>query len=46
MKRIAGWIDEVLASGGDSAVIDRVRGEVRELCAAFPLPGGAQTIAS
>jgi len=40
MKRIAGWIDEVLASGGDADVIDRVRGEVRELCAAFPLPGG------
>ena len=39
MTRIAAWIDEVLGSGGDSATINRVRGEVRELCEAFPLPG-------
>ena len=38
MKRIGAWIDAVLASGGDAGVIDRVRGEVRELCAAFALP--------
>jgi glycine hydroxymethyltransferase len=39
MMRIAAWIDEVLASGGDEKTIKRVRGEVRELCEAFPLPG-------
>jgi glycine hydroxymethyltransferase len=39
MQRIAGWIDAVLDSVGDSGVIERVRGEVRELCRAFALPG-------
>ncbi len=46
MQRIAGWIDEVLASSGDAGVLERVRGEVRELCAAFPLPSGAAAVAS
>ncbi len=46
MGRIAGWIDAVLASEGDEAVIGRVRGEVREMCGAFALPTGASTIAS
>ena len=39
MQRIAGWIDAVLESGGGEGVIERIRGEVRELCAAFALPG-------
>ncbi len=38
MKTVAGWIDEVLSAGGDEAVIQRVGGEVRELCARFPVP--------
>ena len=42
MQRIAAWIDEVLASGGDNATIEKVRSEVRDLCEAFPLHG-AQT---
>jgi glycine hydroxymethyltransferase len=41
MKRIAGWIAEVLAHPDDAAVRDRVRGGVRELCQQFPAPAEA-----
>jgi glycine/serine hydroxymethyltransferase len=37
MRRIAGWIGRVLDAPGDTDRIDAVRGEVRELCKAFPL---------
>ncbi|MBE3599668.1 MAG: serine hydroxymethyltransferase [Limnochordaceae bacterium] len=37
MAQIAVWIDEVLSHPGDEAVRRRVRGEVRELCRAFPV---------
>jgi glycine hydroxymethyltransferase len=41
MEVIARWIDEgVDAAGrGDDTTIDRIAGEVRELTAAFPIPG-------
>ncbi len=35
--RIADWIADVLEAPGDDARIGRVLGQVRELCAAFPL---------
>jgi glycine hydroxymethyltransferase len=38
MRRIAGWIADVLAAPGDGAKIERVRGGVRELCQQFPAP--------
>ena len=38
MKLIAGWIDEVLNSGGNKSVIMRIRDGVRELCYRFPIP--------
>lgn len=38
MKKIAGWIGEVLAAPTDDAVLKRVRGQVRELCEHFPAP--------
>lgn len=38
MKTIAGWIDNVLRHQGDAKVIERVGGEVRELCEQFPVP--------
>jgi glycine hydroxymethyltransferase len=38
MKRIAGWIGEVLAAPAEEAVLKRVRGQVRELCEHFPAP--------
>ncbi len=37
MERIAGWMAEVLASPADAAIQQRVRGEVAQLAAKFPL---------
>ncbi len=39
MAQVASFIDRVLGSRGDASVCEQVRGEVRELCGAFPLPG-------
>jgi glycine hydroxymethyltransferase len=39
MGAIARWIDEVVAAVGDEDVLARIRGEVLELTAAFPVPG-------
>ena len=41
IEQTAAWIDRVLSSNGDDTTIDAVRGEVRDLCARFPLPGHA-----
>ncbi len=38
MKQIAGWIEDILASGADENVITTVRGGVSELCVQFPIP--------
>ncbi|AAC06734.1 serine hydroxymethyltransferase [Aquifex aeolicus] len=37
MRKIAGWINEVLSNMDDEKTIQRVRQEVRELCETFPL---------
>jgi glycine hydroxymethyltransferase len=37
MNQIAGWIADVLTHLGDSAVEQRVRGEVAALASKFPL---------
>ena len=39
MKRLAGWIADVLANVEDRAVQDRIKGEVKALCDQFPAPG-------
>ena len=39
MARLAGWMDEVVKNVEDEKVIDRVAGEVKELCQSFPPPG-------
>jgi glycine hydroxymethyltransferase len=41
MAPIAAWMDEAIsaASKDDEAALDRIAGEVRELMAAFPVPG-------
>ncbi len=39
MKRVAGWMADVIEDPSDDAVIERISGEVRELCASFPAPG-------
>lgn len=38
MKQVANWIDQVLRSEGDDKVIERVNGEILDLCKQFPLP--------
>ena len=37
MVQIAKWIRQALDSKGDSAVLDKIRGNVKELCGKFPL---------
>ena len=44
MERIASWIIEVLHNVDDGGVHSRIESEVRELCAAFPVPGHSQLI--
>jgi glycine hydroxymethyltransferase len=39
MQRIATWIDQVVSDVKDEALHDRIRGEVRAWCRAFPCPG-------
>jgi glycine hydroxymethyltransferase len=39
MKRVAGWIFEILNSKGSDSVTKKVREEVRELCKSFPVYG-------
>jgi len=38
MSTVADLIDRTIRAGGDPGETEKVRGEVRELCAAFPLP--------
>ncbi|AKU99257.1 Serine hydroxymethyltransferase [Labilithrix luteola] len=39
MRTLAAWIDRVVASPTDEALIAKVAGEVKELCQKFPAPG-------
>ena len=39
MLKLAEWLDRVVASPADDALLAKVAGEVRELCARFPAPG-------
>jgi len=39
MLRLAGWMDQVVAAPGDEKLLERVAGEVKEMCKAFPPPG-------
>ena len=47
MRAVAGWICDILGDLDNEAVIDRVRGQVAELCRRFPVYGGvsAQKVA-
>jgi glycine hydroxymethyltransferase len=38
MRSIAGWILEALRAPSDTTVLDRIRGEISELCKQFPVP--------
>ncbi len=39
MVQVAGWIADIIDQGGDQQVIERVRGEVEQLCKRFPVYG-------
>lgn len=39
MKKIAAWMDEIVAAPSDEAKITRVAAEIAETCKAFPAPG-------
>jgi glycine hydroxymethyltransferase len=39
MRRIAEWMDRIVAAPEDEGAIERTAAEIRELCAAFPAPG-------
>ena len=39
MKRVAAWMDEVAQHASDTAALDRIAGEVAEMCKDFPAPG-------
>jgi glycine hydroxymethyltransferase len=39
MLKLAEWIDRVVAKPNDEALVAKVAGEVKELCAKFPAPG-------
>jgi len=39
MKRLADWMAAVVKAPEDEALLARVAGEVREMCAGFPAPG-------
>jgi glycine hydroxymethyltransferase len=45
MGQVAAWMDEVIqaARKGEDEALDRVASEIRELMAAFPMPGWAPT---
>ena len=39
MLRLADWMNQVVSAPSDEKVVERVRDEVKELCASFPPPG-------
>ena len=43
MRQIAAWMDQVVGAPEDEEQADRVRGEVQEFCASFPVPGIRQS---
>ena len=43
MRTVGRWILESLRSPEDAATQQRIRGEVRDLCGAFPVPGATTT---
>lgn len=43
MRTVGRWILESLRAPEDSATQERIRGEVRELCGAFPVPAAQST---
>ena len=42
MRRIAGWIGQALANANELGVLERIHGEVREMCKQFPAPANVE----
>jgi glycine hydroxymethyltransferase len=38
VRTIAGWIGRAVEARGDDAILEKIRGEVREMCLKFPIP--------
>ena len=41
MQSVGAWILEALRAPEDEAVLERIRGQIRELCQQFPVPAAA-----
>jgi glycine hydroxymethyltransferase len=41
MRRIGGWMLAALRAADDGVVLERIRGEIRQLCVQFPVPAAA-----
>ncbi|MBU1018699.1 MAG: serine hydroxymethyltransferase [Patescibacteria group bacterium] len=39
MRMVAKWMDEAIANKSDEAVLKRIKGEIKEMCDEFPVPG-------
>jgi glycine hydroxymethyltransferase len=39
MKRLAAFMDQIVAAPGDEVLLSRIAGEVKEMCRGFPAPG-------
>ena len=39
MRRLAGWIVDALRAPDDAALLGRIRAQVEDACARFPVPG-------
>ncbi len=44
MKQIGGWIISALSSPDDTAKLDTIRGEIKEMCESFPVPAAATLV--
>jgi glycine hydroxymethyltransferase len=39
MRQVGAWIGAIVRSPDDEELLARIRGQVTEMCAGFPLPG-------
>lgn len=39
MRQVAKWINEIVENKDDKAMLERIKGEVKDLCEGFPVPG-------
>ena len=44
MKQIGGWINAALSNPDDTAKLDSIRGEIKEMCQSFPVPAAATLV--